>query len=109
MKQLTTTKHIIFVILLLVIILSLFRGNIIEGYRRRNRSSNLGNVLAVCKDIKKSKDCNKVGECEWRHNKCRDHECRNPKNVTDCINYKNKKGELLNCKWDGYRCGRPNR
>ena len=31
MKQLTTTKHIIFVILLLVIILSLFRGNIVEG------------------------------------------------------------------------------
>jgi hypothetical protein len=58
MKQLSTTKHIIFVILLLVIILSLFRGNIVEGYKRR---------LSRCDQIWNQDECNKYKNigCNW--------------------------------------------
>lgn len=71
MKQLTTTKHIIFVILLLVIILSLFRGNIVEGYRRHRRPTK-------CEQIGTPGDCSAYNNngCWWYDNGCH---CRNGK------------------------------
>jgi hypothetical protein len=67
MKQLTTIKHIIFVILILMIILSLFRGNIVEGAGSRYRSNKNCNSLHCAKTYSNEKDCNNSGtnNCKW--------------------------------------------
>ena len=52
MKQLTTIKHIIFILLILVIILSLFKSNVYEGFND-------------CRDILEIKDCKKSSICGW--------------------------------------------
>jgi hypothetical protein len=73
MKQLTTTKHIIFVILLLVIILSLFRGNIVEGYKTKSKTKSKSkcNSYYCQTNYLNSDDCNKTGTgCKW------DNDCK---------------------------------
>jgi hypothetical protein len=108
MKQLTTTKHIIFVILLLVIILSLFRGNIVEGYPQYitpqvpcDKINDGPNRRSVC-----THSNNKDYGCLWDKDtlKCKyPTSCDQLKTYESCGNY-NFKG----CWWkndkDGCQC-----
>jgi hypothetical protein len=77
MKQLTTIKHIIFVVLLLVIILSLFGGNTYDTIKEG----------LECSEIKNMKRCDKYNQngCSWYKGKCQCDEQRSGRKHKPCV------------------------
>ena len=87
MKQLITIKHIIFVILILLIILSLFGENLHEGLSiKRKMKVKKNKSKDPCVGYKESKSCNKDIQCGWKNDKCGKHECGKQKRSLDCRN-----------------------